>query len=413
MTTLRRHAGGHLGRRGVHGRQHLHRQRAELDGQGHRRGPRRRMPSFFGYMAWSGGGADPAVRRHDLHLVPLNRHRHEQTHASWSPAPSFPRRIARLRAALRGRGQPGRRRVWSHGAADRRACRARQGAFTTGSERIDAELLAACPRAEDLRQHGRGLQQLRHRRHDRARRAGHQHARRADRDHRRLRLRAADGHGAPHHRERAFPARAANGTSGATTCSPAPTCTAHARHPGHGPHRPGHRAARRARLRHEGDLSQPLAPARRRSRPNCKARATSTRTSCCATADHLVLVLPYSPASHHAIGAAELALMKPTATLVNIARGGIVDDAALAAGAARQAHRRRRAGRVRGRAQGASRPAHRAQRRADAAHRQRHRAHAPRDGRPGGRQPDRLPGAGQGRSRRSIPQVLARQAQDA
>ena len=49
------------------------------------------------------------------------------------------------------------------------------------------------------------------------------------------------------------------------------------------------------------------------------------------TADHLVLVLPYSSASHHAIGAAELARMKPTATLVNIARGGIVDDAALAA----------------------------------------------------------------------------------
>lgn len=45
--------------------------------------------------------------------------------------------------------------------------------------------------------------------------------------------------------------------------------------------------------------------------------------------DHLVLVLPYSPASHHTIGAAELALMKPTATLVNIARGGIVDDVAL------------------------------------------------------------------------------------
>ncbi len=48
-------------------------------------------------------------------------------------------------------------------------------------------------------------------------------------------------------------------------------------------------------------------------------------------ADHLVLVLPYSPQSHHAVGAAELALMKPTATLTNIARGGIVDDAALAA----------------------------------------------------------------------------------
>lgn len=48
-------------------------------------------------------------------------------------------------------------------------------------------------------------------------------------------------------------------------------------------------------------------------------------------ADHLILVLPYSPEAHHAIGAAELAQMKPTATLVNIARGGIVDDAALAA----------------------------------------------------------------------------------
>jgi gluconate 2-dehydrogenase len=50
-----------------------------------------------------------------------------------------------------------------------------------------------------------------------------------------------------------------------------------------------------------------------------------------ARADHLVLVLPYSPAAHHTIGAAELAQMKPTATLINIARGGIVDDAALAA----------------------------------------------------------------------------------
>jgi glyoxylate/hydroxypyruvate/2-ketogluconate reductase len=46
--------------------------------------------------------------------------------------------------------------------------------------------------------------------------------------------------------------------------------------------------------------------------------------------DHLVIVVPYSAASHHLIGAPELALMKPTATLTNIARGGIVDDAALA-----------------------------------------------------------------------------------
>ena len=48
-------------------------------------------------------------------------------------------------------------------------------------------------------------------------------------------------------------------------------------------------------------------------------------------ADHLVLVLPYSETTHHAIGAGELAQMKPSATLTNIARGGIVDDVALAA----------------------------------------------------------------------------------
>ncbi len=47
-------------------------------------------------------------------------------------------------------------------------------------------------------------------------------------------------------------------------------------------------------------------------------------------ADHLVLALPYSAASHHVIGEAELAQMKPTATLINVARGGVVDDAALA-----------------------------------------------------------------------------------
>jgi gluconate 2-dehydrogenase len=62
----------------------------------------------------------------------------------------------------------------------------------------------------------------------------------------------------------------------------------------------------------------------------CKARYVG-KEDLLRSADHLVLVLPYSAQAHHTIGAAELALMKPTATLVNIARGGIVDDAALAA----------------------------------------------------------------------------------
>ena len=46
--------------------------------------------------------------------------------------------------------------------------------------------------------------------------------------------------------------------------------------------------------------------------------------------DFVVLLVPYSVQTHHLIGAAELAQMKPGAILVNIARGGVVDDAALA-----------------------------------------------------------------------------------
>jgi gluconate 2-dehydrogenase len=62
----------------------------------------------------------------------------------------------------------------------------------------------------------------------------------------------------------------------------------------------------------------------------CKAQYAS-KEELLRTADHVVLVLPYSATSHHTIGVADLALMKPTAVLVNIARGGIVDDVALAA----------------------------------------------------------------------------------
>jgi gluconate 2-dehydrogenase len=61
----------------------------------------------------------------------------------------------------------------------------------------------------------------------------------------------------------------------------------------------------------------------------CKARYVS-KEELLRTADHLVLVLPYTPESHHTIGEKEIAMMKPTATLTNVARGGIVDDAALA-----------------------------------------------------------------------------------
>jgi glyoxylate/hydroxypyruvate/2-ketogluconate reductase len=47
------------------------------------------------------------------------------------------------------------------------------------------------------------------------------------------------------------------------------------------------------------------------------------------SADVVLLILPFTPETQHFIGAGELALMKPTAVLINMARGGIVDDAAL------------------------------------------------------------------------------------
>lgn len=72
---------------------------------------------------------------------------------------------------------------------------------------------------------------------------------------------------------------------------------------------------------------------RSRLAPELEAAANNaryvSREELLRTADHVMLVMPYSPALHHTIGAAEIAMMKPTATLVNIARGGIVDDAAL------------------------------------------------------------------------------------
>lgn len=47
------------------------------------------------------------------------------------------------------------------------------------------------------------------------------------------------------------------------------------------------------------------------------------------TADFVSLHLPYTEATHHLIGAAELGLMKPTAFLINTARGAHVDERAL------------------------------------------------------------------------------------
>jgi D-2-hydroxyacid dehydrogenase (NADP+) len=48
-----------------------------------------------------------------------------------------------------------------------------------------------------------------------------------------------------------------------------------------------------------------------------------------ARADFLMLLVPYSPETHHLINRDVIGAMKPTAFLVNLARGGVVDEAAL------------------------------------------------------------------------------------
>jgi glyoxylate reductase len=50
----------------------------------------------------------------------------------------------------------------------------------------------------------------------------------------------------------------------------------------------------------------------------------------CATSDAVSLHCPLSPETHHLFDARRLALLRPTAILVNTARGPIVDEAALA-----------------------------------------------------------------------------------
>jgi D-3-phosphoglycerate dehydrogenase len=49
-----------------------------------------------------------------------------------------------------------------------------------------------------------------------------------------------------------------------------------------------------------------------------------------ATADIVTLHAPATPETHHLIGRAALALMRPNALLINTARGDLVDEAALA-----------------------------------------------------------------------------------
>jgi phosphoglycerate dehydrogenase-like enzyme len=59
--------------------------------------------------------------------------------------------------------------------------------------------------------------------------------------------------------------------------------------------------------------------------------AYRTKNELLAGSDFVILSLPYAPGNRHMIGAEELSLMRPSAFLINIARGGLIDEQALAA----------------------------------------------------------------------------------
>jgi gluconate 2-dehydrogenase len=61
----------------------------------------------------------------------------------------------------------------------------------------------------------------------------------------------------------------------------------------------------------------------------CRA-SYRTKEELLREADFIVLAMPFTPENYHLIGAAQLSLMKPSAMLFNIARGGLIDEAALA-----------------------------------------------------------------------------------
>jgi D-2-hydroxyacid dehydrogenase (NADP+) len=68
----------------------------------------------------------------------------------------------------------------------------------------------------------------------------------------------------------------------------------------------------------------------RRQAPHCdEVVSRDELLKVAARADFLMLLVPYAPETHHLINRNVLAAMKPSAFLINLARGGVLDEAAL------------------------------------------------------------------------------------
>jgi gluconate 2-dehydrogenase len=92
----------------------------------------------------------------------------------------------------------------------------------------------------------------------------------------------------------------------------------------------GRRVARRALGFDMTVLYHDTQPADAATERSCNAAYVSM-DELLARADILTIHVPYAPSTHHVVAAPELAKMKPGAILIHASRGGVVDDAALAA----------------------------------------------------------------------------------
>ena len=118
----------------------------------------------------------------------------------------------------------------------------------------------------------------------------------------------------------------------------------------------GKKVARLAqRLRHAGAVlrHRAAAPRTRRTRSACGSACCA---SCCAPPTSSRCTCRSTTSTRHMIGAAELALMKPTAIIVNTSRGPVIDEAALDRALADGQAVRRRPRRVRPGAAAADNP---------------------------------------------------------